>query len=71
MFGVRSWTIETGIPCQTEVELVGSQRSDASIHMAITIFGDTDCLRADEALMLAATLSRAADELDRIEGGGQ
>jgi hypothetical protein len=27
-------------------------------------------LNADEALMLAAALSRAADELERVEGGG-
>jgi hypothetical protein len=68
MFGVRSWTVETGVPCQTEVEIVGSQVSDGSIHMGITILGDTDCLNADETLMLGTTLSRAADELVRIEG---
>jgi hypothetical protein len=70
VFGIRSWTVETGIPCQTEVELAGSQISDGSIHMGITIHGDTDCLNADEALMLAAALSRAAEELERIQGCG-
>jgi hypothetical protein len=68
MFGVRSWTIETAVPCRTEVELGGYQFSDSSVDLGVWIHGDTDILNADEALMLAATLSRAAEELERIEG---
>ena len=37
--------------------------------MWIWIDCDTHGLNADKVLMLAATLSRAAEELRRIEGG--
>jgi hypothetical protein len=67
-FGVRSWTIETAVPCRTEVELGGFQLSDSSVDLGVWIHGETDILNADEALMLAAALSRAAEELERIEG---
>jgi hypothetical protein len=69
MFGVHTWTVETSFPDPIDVELVGSQFSDGGIGMGIWIHGDTDCLNADEAIMLAATLSRAAGELERIQGG--
>jgi hypothetical protein len=69
MFGVRGWTVETSSPDPIEVELAGSQRSDGRIGMGISLDGDIHGLNADEALMLAATLSRAADEMGRIEGG--
>jgi hypothetical protein len=68
-FGSGSWTVETGSPDPVEVHLAGSQFPDESIDMWIRMEGDTHDLNADEALMLAATLSRAADELERIEGG--
>lgn len=68
MFGVRCWTIETAASCRTEVELLGSQLSDSSVDLGVWIHGDTESLDADEALMLAAALSRAAEELERIQG---
>jgi hypothetical protein len=68
MFGLRSWTVETIAPCRTEVELIGAQLSNSSIDLGVWIHGDTESLDADEALMLAAALSRAAEELERIEG---
>jgi hypothetical protein len=71
MFGVRGWTVETSFPDPIEVELAGSQRSDGPIDMGIWIHGDTHDMNADEALMLAATLSQAAEELERIQGGRQ
>jgi hypothetical protein len=52
---------------RTEVELAGFQLSDESVWMRIWIYGETESLDASEALMLATTLSRAAEELQRIE----
>jgi hypothetical protein len=52
-----------------EVELAGNQFSDGSVEMWVCLEGALD-LNADEALMLAATLSRTAEELGRVEGGG-
>jgi hypothetical protein len=68
-FGGRSWTVETSSPDPVEVELAGNQFSDGSVEMWVCLEGALD-LNADEALMLAATLSRAAEELGRVEGGG-
>jgi hypothetical protein len=70
MFGVSKWTVGTGFPDPIEVELVGSQFSDGSNYMWVCLEGALD-LNADDALMLAATLSRAADELGRIQGGSR
>jgi hypothetical protein len=68
-FEGRSWTVESSSPDPIEVKLTGSQRSDGSTEMHIWLDVDTQDLNADEALMLATTLSRAAEELGRIEGG--
>lgn len=70
MFRVRRWTLETSSPDPIEVELAGCQRSDGSSRMWIWLNCDTHDMNADEVLMLAATLSRAAGELERIQGGG-
>lgn len=66
-FESRSWTVETSCSDPVEVELAGCQFSDGSIEMWVCLEGALD-LDADEAVMLAATLSRAAEELGRIEG---
>jgi hypothetical protein len=68
-FGSRSWTVETSSLNPVGVELAGSQFSDESVVMWVCLEGALD-LNADEALMLAATLSRAAGELERVQGGG-
>jgi hypothetical protein len=66
-FRGRSWTVE--IPDDpVEVEIAGSQFSDGSTDSWISVDGDCRVLNANEALMLAAALSCAADELERIEG---
>jgi hypothetical protein len=65
--GGRSWTVE--ILCgPVEVEIAGYQSSDGSTDRWISVDGDCQVLNPDEALMLATTLSRAADELERVEG---
>jgi hypothetical protein len=68
-FGGRSWTIETSSPDPIEVELAGSQFADGSIEMWIHLEGEIHDLEADEALMLASTLSHTVDELERTRGG--
>ena len=68
-FLVRSWTVGTYSPELIQIELVGSQFADGSTQMWICLDGDSFGLRADDALMLAETLSLAADELERIDGG--
>jgi hypothetical protein len=68
MFKVHRWAVETTSSDPIGVELAGCQRSDGSSRMWIWIDCDTHGLNADEVLMLAATLSRAAGELERIEG---
>jgi hypothetical protein len=70
-FGGRSLTVEMSFCDPVSVDIAGSQFSDGSIKMFICLDGDIPLLNADEALMLAATLSRAAEELDRIQGGAQ
>jgi hypothetical protein len=67
MFTIRKWTVETSSR-PIGVELSGVQLSDGSIRIRIWIDVDNDDLEAGEALMLAATLSRAADEQERIQG---
>jgi hypothetical protein len=67
-FGGRSWTVEFFCD-HVEVEIAGAQFSDGSTDRWICVDGDYHSPSADEALMLAATLSSAADELQRIEGG--
>jgi hypothetical protein len=69
-FGGRRWTVETNYSDPVAVDIAGIQFSDGSIDNWIGLDGDTPGLNADEALMLAAILSQAADELERIEGGG-
>jgi hypothetical protein len=67
-FGGLSWTVESfGDP--VEVEIAGYQSSDGSTERWISVDGDCQVLNADEALMLATTLSCAADELERVQGG--
>jgi hypothetical protein len=68
-FVVRTWTVEAGFTARIEVELGGFQLSDGSIELGIWIDGDTYHLSTDEALMLASTLSRAAEEQERVRGG--
>jgi hypothetical protein len=67
VFGLRSWTIETTSTPSIEVELAGVQLSEGCIvDIWIWIHGDIGSLTAGEATTLAATLSRAAGELERI-----
>lgn len=68
-FGGRTWTVETCAPEPIEVHVADSQFSDGSIEMWVAVDGDICGLEVDEALMMAATLSQAADEVGRIEGG--
>ena len=68
-FTGRSWTVETSFLEPIEVHLAGSQYSDGSTHEWICLDGETHDLNAEDARMLAATLFRAADELQRIRGG--
>jgi hypothetical protein len=68
-FTRRSWTVETSFPEPIEVHIAGSQYSDASTDMWICLDGETHDLNAEDALMLAASLSWAAEELERIHVG--
>lgn len=68
-FGDRSWTVEASCSDPVAVDIAGIQFSDGSIDNWIGLDGDIPCLNADEARMLAATLFRAADELERIKSG--
>jgi hypothetical protein len=67
-FGGRRWTVKTTSLDPVEIEIVGSQFSDGSIERRVCLEGALD-LNTDEALMLAATLTRAAEELERVQGG--
>jgi hypothetical protein len=69
IFGGRSWTVETNFPDPVEVELAGFQFSDGTVEMWIHMDGDFHNLTADQAVKLSATLSWAAKELERTEGG--
>lgn len=69
-FRGRTWTVEACSTDAVEVDLAGNQFSDGSVEMWVCLEGAVE-LEADEALMLAATLSRAAEELERIQGGSQ
>jgi hypothetical protein len=69
-FTGRRWTVETDLLDPTDVELVGAQFSDGSIEMCVCIDGALH-LKANETLMMAAVLSRAAEGLLRIQGGWQ
>jgi hypothetical protein len=68
-FTGRSWTVETSFPEPMEVHLSGSQYSDGSTYEWICLDGKTHNLNPEDARMLAATLFRAADGLERIRGG--
>jgi hypothetical protein len=70
-FEGRSWRVETSYPDPVEIQLAGAQFSDGSIEMCIHVDGDCHGLNADEALMLSTTLSWAAEELERIQGGSR
>jgi hypothetical protein len=61
------WTVQTNSIDPVEVELAGSQFSDGSVERWVCLEGALD-LNVDEALMLGETLSRAAEELGRMEG---
>jgi hypothetical protein len=66
MFGVQKWTVETTSSTPPiEVELGGSQLSEGYVAIEIWIDCDMQGLTTDEAMRLAATLSRAAHELER------
>jgi hypothetical protein len=67
-FGGRRWTVETSSINPLEVEVAGSQFSDGTVDMWVCLESALE-LDTDEALMLAATLFRAADELERIQSG--
>ena len=76
MFGVRSWTVETEIPCQTEVELAGSQLSLHGEHqfgLGVDEAVDANgCVavpaRSSEQIRTAAVAGRAAAEVVEIVG---
>ena len=68
-FRGRSWTVETSGPEPIDIDHAGCQLEDGSVERWILLDGALD-LNAGQALMLAETLSRAAEELERIEGGG-
>ena len=70
-FGGRSWTVEISGCDPVAVDIAGTQFSDGSIEKLICVDGDVPLLYADEALMLATTLSQAAEELERIHGGSR
>ena len=70
-FGGRSWTVEMSGCDPVVVDLAGTQVSDGSIETLICVDVDVPLLYADEALMLATTLSQAAQELERIHGGSR
>jgi hypothetical protein len=67
-FEGRRWTVETSGPDPMDIDHAGCQLEDGSVERWISLDGALD-LNADQALMLAATLSRAAEELERIQGG--
>lgn len=67
-FSGRSWTVETSSSDPLEVQLAGCQYSNGPVETWVSLEGTLD-LSADEAWMLAATLSRAAEDLERIQGG--
>jgi hypothetical protein len=67
-FGGRSWIVEMSSSDPVEVDIAGIQFSDGCIDNWIGLDGDILGLNADEALILAGTLSQAADELERIQG---
>jgi hypothetical protein len=69
-FEGRRWTVETGDPEPIDIDHAGCQLEDGSVKRWISLDGALD-LNTDQALMLAATLERAADELERIRGGAQ
>jgi hypothetical protein len=68
-FAGRRWTVDTTLQDPLEVELVGAQFSDGSTEMRVCLEGVLH-LDPGEALMLSTTLSRAAEELVRVQGGG-
>jgi hypothetical protein len=68
MFGVQKWTVETTSSTPPiEVELGGSQLSEGYVAIEIWIDCEMQGLTTDEAMRLAATLSQAADELERYK----
>lgn len=69
-FEGRRWTVETSAPDPIDIDHAGCQLEDGSVERWILLDGALD-LSADEALMLAETLSRAAEKLEHIEGGGR
>lgn len=69
-FEGRRWTVETSGPEPIDIDHAGCQLEDGSVERWILLDGALD-LNADQALMLAATLSRAAEELACIEGGSR
>ncbi|GAB1813791.1 hypothetical protein [Mycobacterium sp. MUNTM1] len=69
-FGCQRWTVGTSSIDPVEVELSGCQFEGGAVEMWVCLESALN-LHADEALMLATTLSRAADELQRIQGGSR
>jgi hypothetical protein len=62
--------VETSGPEPIDIDHAGCQLEDGSVERWISLDGALD-LNTDQALMLAATLSRAADEPERIQSGVQ
>jgi hypothetical protein len=69
-FEGRRWTVETSGPEPIDIDHAGCQLEDGSGERWISLDGALD-LNTDQALMLAATLFRAAEELERIHGGSR
>jgi hypothetical protein len=62
------WTVEVFPGLSIDTWLVGTQYEDGAIAMMVSVDGDNIVLAgADEALMLAATLTRAAEEIERMQ----
>jgi hypothetical protein len=66
-FEGHRWTVETSGPEPIDIDHAGCQLEDGSVERWISLDGALD-LNTGEALMLATTLSRAAEELGRIQG---
>ncbi|BBY24134.1 hypothetical protein [Mycobacterium stomatepiae] len=67
-FTVRKWTVDTFLQDPAEIELVGAQFPDGSIEMFICLESAL-YLDAGEGFMMSTTVSRAAEELERTQGG--
>jgi hypothetical protein len=65
--GLRTWTVDISPSFPVEVDLIGSQVEDESIGDVTIWVGGANALTTGEALMLASTLARAVDEVERMQ----